>query len=90
MNACATSRCGSLDKAVPSGGGNRKPARLSKGSPERELNREFHISAGKKAVFTTIGARRILRGPARRGPTIRLLSIPIAIGWLSPKPFVGE
>ena len=38
----------------------------------------------------TIGARRMFLGPARSGPTIPLLSIPIAIGWVSPKPFVGE
>src|ERR1044072_2227629 len=90
MKACATSSCGSPERLGPSGDGNSKPALLSNGSPDRELKREFHISAGKKAVFKTIGARRMLRGPARSGPTTPLFSMPIAIGWLSPNPFVGE
>ena len=90
MNAWATSRCGSYERLAPSGIGNKNPALLSNGSPETELKRPFHISAGKNAVFRTIGARRMFLGPARSGPTIPLLSIPIAIGWLSPKPFVGE
>ena len=90
MKACATSRCGSPESELPSGGGKMKPALLSKGSSEEEEKRPFHIKAGKNAVLRTIGARRMLRGPARSGPTMPLLSIPIAIGWLSPKPLVGE
>src|ERR1700756_2854107 len=90
MNPWATSRCGSYDRLVPSGSGDENPALLSNGAPQTELKRPFHINAGKNAVFRTIGARRMFLGPARSGPTIPLLSIPIAIGWLSPKPFVGE
>jgi hypothetical protein len=37
-----------------------------------------------------MGVRRWLRGPVRAGPTTLLLSTPIAIGWVSPNPFVGE
>src|SRR6266700_7083893 len=37
-----------------------------------------------------IGVRRWLRGPRRPGPTMPLLSIPIAIDWVSPNPRVGE
>src|SRR5258708_16520424 len=63
---------------------------LSKGSPEREANREFHISVGKNAAFAAMGVRRWFRGPFRPGPTIPLLSTPIAIHCVSPKPLVGE
>ena len=90
MKACATSSCGSLENARPSGGGNRNPALLSNGFPDSASNLEFHMSRGKNAVFSTIGARRMLRGPVRWGPTIPLFSMPIAIGCVSPKPLVGE
>ena len=45
---------------------------------------------GENAVLTVKGARRWLRGPVRSGPTIPLLSVPIAIDWESPKPAAGE
>jgi len=38
----------------------------------------------------TSGARRMLRGPVRCGPTTPLLSMPMATDWVSPKPRVGE
>src|SRR5678815_4765077 len=49
--ACGWRRClksGSLagKRVVPSGGGNKKPFELSKGSPEIALKRPFHISFG--------------------------------------------
>jgi len=78
------------ERERPSGGGNKKPALLSKGLSERAAKREFHIKLGKKAVFRTIGARRILRGPARCGPTMPLFSMPIAMDCVSPNPLVGE
>ena len=37
-----------------------------------------------------IGVRRMLRGPARCGPTMPLFSMPIAIDCVSPNPLVGE
>ena len=90
MNACAARRCGCAERESPSGSGKRKPAALSNGSPESDSKRPFHISRGTNAVFSTIGARRWFRGPVRPGPTMPLLSIPIAIGCVSPKPFVGD
>ncbi len=94
MCACATSRCeipGAFGgKAVsPSGSGNTKPPELSKGSPDAAEKRPSHISRGAKAMFTSIGERRWLRAPVRPGPTTSLLSTPIAMDWLSPKPFDG-
>jgi hypothetical protein len=41
-------------------------------------------------MFTSIGERRWLRAPDRPGPTTSLLSTPIAMDSLSPKPFDGE
>jgi hypothetical protein len=75
---------------APLGLGKSNPARLSNGSPEPARKREFHISVGENAALSTMGLRRWLRGPRRPGPTIPLLSMPIAIGWVSPKPCVGE
>src|SRR5438105_13042653 len=90
MNACATSRCDEDESDRPSGAGNRNPLLVSKGSLESEANREFHMRFGKKAVLMTMGVRRMLRGPARCGPTMPLLSMPMAIDCVSPKPLVGE
>src|ERR1700688_4045837 len=78
------------NREAPSGSGNTKPPELSKGSPDTEKKRWFHISAGKKAVFAAIGVRRWLRGPKRFCPTRLLFWIPIAIDCVSPNPFVGE
>lgn len=90
MNACAVRRWGRYESEVPSGGGNENFALGSKGSPESDTKRSFHIRLGKNAVLSAIGARRWLRGPLRSGPTTPLESIPIAIDCVSPKPFVGE
>ena len=68
MNAWASSRCGSYESDVPSGGGKQNPALLSNGSPESGEKRPFHINVGKNAVLSTIGARRMFRGPRRSGP----------------------
>ena len=35
-----------------------KPALLSKGSPDEDEKRQFHIRVGKKAVSRTIGGLR--------------------------------
>src|SRR5439155_12536252 len=88
--AWATSRWGRYDSDSLSGAGKAKPFALSNGLPDADAKREFHISDGKNALLRTIGARRSFRGPARSGPTMPLFSIPIAIGCVSPKPFVGE
>ncbi len=90
MNACATSRCGWPERVKPSGNGKTNPRLLLNGSSLNEAKREFHINVGKKAELTIDGVRRWLRGPARPGPTIPLLSTPIAMDWVSPNAFVGE
>ena len=49
------------------------------------VRNEFGFSAAMARIN-----RRWLRGPVLPGPTTRLLSIPIAIGCVSPNPCVGE
>src|SRR5262245_63067498 len=79
MNACAASSVGSPERESTSGGGNRNPWLLSKGSPDRDENLEFHIRFLKNPLLAAIGARRSFLGPRRSGPTIPVLSIPMAI-----------
>jgi len=45
MNAWAVRRFGRYDRPAPSGGGKTKPSRLSKGSPEPDEKRPFHMRA---------------------------------------------
>ena len=90
MNACAVSRCGCEDNDIASGDGNEKPALLSNGLPDNATKREFNISLGKQALLMTIGARRMLRGPVRLGPTMPLFWMPMAMDCVSPNPCVGE